>query len=176
MADLPGRIVGPAPTDLPGRIVGPASAQGGAEQPQDAGALSALWGGLIHEAGNVVASARQLGSRIPGMSALTGETPQAADAAAQQREREYRGPFAPGPGQPLTPARQHPIASGIGEFLGGAAATAPLAMATGGTGLAARAGTAALAGGVAGATNPVVSGRDFWTEKATQTGLGAAAG
>jgi len=109
-------------------------------------------------------------------SGATGETPEQADLAIRQREQEYRGPYAPGPGQPLSPARANPKMAGLGEFTGEAAATIPLAFGASRGGARTRIGVGAAAGGAAGALSPVTSERDFWTEKATQTGLGAAAG
>lgn len=140
------------------------------------GMMESLWAGLVHGAGNMAMGARQLGARVPGMSAVTGETPQGADAAAMQRQKDYQGPFAPGPGEALSPSRANPRTAAAGEFLGEAGVTAPLALASGGAGLGARVGMGALQGAIGGALNPAVSGRDFWTEKATQAGVGAAAG
>jgi hypothetical protein len=62
--------------------------------------------------------------------------------------------------------------SGLGRGIGNVIATAPLAVATGPT-----IGGAAIAGGAAGALQPVndaPNAADFWLEKAMQTGAGAA--
>lgn len=79
------------------------------------------------------------------------------------------------------PARRaHPMAAGAGRIAGNVATTAPLAaMVPGGGagGAAGLIGRAALAGGMAGATQPVAPDKDdYWTEKAKQAGVGAAAG
>jgi len=134
--------------------------------------VQSLWQGLLHGFTNPRAALRQMGAR----SGATGETPEQADLAIRQREQEYRGPYAPGPGQPLSPARANPKMAGLGEFTGEAAATIPLAFGASRGGARTRIGVGAAAGGAAGALSPVTSERDFWTEKATQTGLGAAAG
>jgi hypothetical protein len=170
LSDIPGDTSVPS---APTRLSGVPESEPAVEQP---GIATSLWQGLLHGLGNPAAAMRQLGSRAPGAPAVTGEDPQAADAAIRQRDQDYRGPYAPGPGKPLSPARANPTAAGIGEFLGEAAMTIPLALGASRGGAAARVGIGAATGGAAGALNPVTSERDFWTEKAAQTGLGAAVG
>ncbi len=137
--------------------------------------VETLFTSAQHGAGDVVAGGRQLASRIPGVSSLTGETPQMADQAARQRQSAYMGPFAPGPGQPLSPARANPTTARIGDFAGGAAATAPAALISGGASIPAMAARGALAGAAGAAPQPVLE-PDYWKGKAMQVGLGAGAG
>lgn len=63
----------------------------------------------------------------------------------------------------------HPTATGVGEFLGGMLMPGGAGAKIGGNAL-----RAATMGGVAGALQP--GGQDFWTDKALQTGVGAATG
>ena len=92
---------------------------------------------------------------------------QAIDQAAQQREQRYQ----------QDPQRMaHPWASGIGRVGGNVAATAPLmAMPGGAATIPGRLGMSAVAGGLAGMTQPVTGGGNFWAEKAKQ-GVGGAVG
>src|SRR6185295_6600746 len=128
MSDLPPgvRVIPPEAMPPGVRVIPPAETAAGApeapvEQP---GMVQSLWQGLLHGLGNPGAALRQLGARSPEAF----ETPQQADLATRQREQEYRGPYAPGPGQPLSPARAHPYAAGTGEFIGESAATLPLGL------------------------------------------------
>ncbi len=137
--------------------------------------IESLLSGAKQGAGDVVAGGRQLASRIPGVSSLTGETPQMADRAVQERERSYMGPFAPGPGQPLSPARSNPTAAGAGRFAGGAAATAPAALISGGASVPAMMARGALSGAAGALPQPVLQ-PDYWKGKAMQLAPAAAAG
>ena len=79
------------------------------------------------------------------------------------------------------PARRaHPLASGAGRLVGNVASTLPVAaMVPGGAGSAAGLiGRSALVGGLSAATQPVTPKQpeDYWSEKAKQIGVGAAAG
>jgi hypothetical protein len=143
--------------------------------PQQPSSLDALWEGIKHGAMNPIVGVRQLGARIPGVRQFTG-TPQSVDAAAQARQQAYEGPFAPGPGQTLTPARAHPAAARLGEIFGEGMTTAPLAAIPGGAGMAGRIGMGALGGGLAGAMQPATGGKGYWEEKAMQAGVSAATG
>lgn len=139
--------------------------------PPSGSAMGALWHGLLHGAGNVPSGLEQLWGHLTGGG-------QAADAAAQARERAYRGPFAPGLGKPLSEARSHPVAAGIGRTLGEIGATAPLAAVPGGAGLSipARMALGAATGAAGAGAMPVTGGNDYWTQKAIQAGVGGTLG
>ena len=134
----------------------------------------ALWRGLTQGAMDVVHGGAQIGARMGPEIGDTTTTPeqsqgltQRVDQAAQQSAQAYQN----------DPHRQaHPIAAGIGRIGGNVAATAPLmALPGGAASIPGRIGMGAAAGAMGAAAQPVTGG-DYWTEKAKQVGIGAAAG
>ncbi len=139
------------------------------------GWIESLLSGAKQGVGDPIAGGRELASNIPGGPAVTGQTPDQALQAVQGRERSYLGPFAPGPGERLSPARANPMTAGVGRFLGNAAATAPAALISGGASVPAMMARGALSGAAGAMPQPVLQ-PDYWKGKAMQLAPAAAAG
>jgi hypothetical protein len=136
---------------------------------------SALWNGLVQGAGNIGMGAARLGARMRGggLEYLDADTQQGVIGAADRMARERQQTFERSP-----EARQHPIASTIGQMGGEMAAIAPLMALPGGQSVPAAALWSALTGAVGGALGAASSAPadSFGRSVATGAGLGAGMG